>query len=124
MVLQCVGWSLSWLQGLRPDTIFGCLYEYLFEPLPEVKEMFRTQLAVMQDNMLKIAIQVRYLRQTLVYAMSWCEYMLWVQQIRTGDEAMVARSPDGPDGALSELLRQWRAYFMCAQVQCLDLHHA
>ena len=46
------------LQGLRQDTIFGCLYEYLFDPLPEVKEMFRTELAVMQDSTLKIAIQV------------------------------------------------------------------
>lgn len=48
-----------WLQGLRPDTIFGCLYEFLFDPLPEVKEMFHRQLAVMQDSStLKIAIQV------------------------------------------------------------------
>ena len=47
------------LQGLRPDTIFGCLYEFLFDPLPEVKEMFHRQLAVMQDSStLKIAIQV------------------------------------------------------------------
>ena len=51
---------MSWLQGLRPDTLYGCLYEYLFDPLPEVKEMFRTELAVMQeDNTLKIAIQVQ-----------------------------------------------------------------
>ncbi len=44
---------------MRPDTIFGCLYDYLFDPLPEVKQMFHTQLAVMQDSALKIAIQVQ-----------------------------------------------------------------
>ena len=53
-------------QGLRPDTIFGCLYEYLFEPLPEIKEMFRTQLDVMQDSTLKIAIQVWELIESLL----------------------------------------------------------
>ena len=53
------------LQGLRPDTIFGCLYEYLFDPLPEVKAMFRTELAVMQDSTLKIAIQVSHLMSRL-----------------------------------------------------------
>ena len=50
--------GLFWLQGLRPETIFGCLHEYLFEPLPEVKEMFHKELALMQDSTLKIAIQV------------------------------------------------------------------
>ena len=49
------------LQGLRLDTIFGCLYEFLFDPLPEIREMFRTELAVMQDSTLKIAIQVQAL---------------------------------------------------------------
>ena len=56
---------MSWLQGLRPDTLFGCLYEYLFDPLPEIKEMFHTELAVMQDSTLKIAIQVQDLVKNL-----------------------------------------------------------
>ena len=57
--------TVSWLQGLRPDTLFGCLYEYLFDPLPEVKEMFQSELAVMQDSTLKIAIQVQDLFHNL-----------------------------------------------------------
>ena len=39
-----------------------------------------------------------------------------MQQIRTGDEAMVARSADGSEGALSKLLWHFRAYFVCAHV--------
>ena len=51
--------SLVWLQGLRPDTIFGCLYEFLFDPLPEVEKMFHNQLAAMHNSStLRIAIQV------------------------------------------------------------------
>ena len=50
--------AVSWRQGLRPETIFGCLYEFLFEPLPEIIEMFHSELAVMQDSTLKIAMQV------------------------------------------------------------------
>ena len=46
-----------------------------------------------------------------------------VQQIRTGDEAMVTKSSDGAEGELKQLLWQWRSYFMCAQVHFhLDLH--
>ncbi|KAK9840560.1 hypothetical protein WJX81_001282 [Elliptochloris bilobata] len=82
--------------GLRPDTIFGCLFDYLFSPLPEVLRIFERELAVMRDtSTLKIAIQ-----------------------IRTGDEAMLARDMDDSEGALSKLLWQHRAYFMCAhQIQ-------
>ena len=52
----------------------------------------------------------------------WSGLIPTVPQIRTGDEAMVARSPDGPEGALSELLEQFKAYFMCAHVRRPDRH--
>ena len=107
---------LFWLQGLRPDTLFGCLYEYLFEPLPEIKEMFHTELAVMQDSTLKIAIQVHDLVKNCA-PVSRSDLTLDVQQIRTGDETMVTGSPNAVLEGSEDLLSLYRAFWHCARVR-------
>eukprot|EP00884_Botryococcus_braunii_P023637 jgi/Botrbrau1/9958/Bobra.0012s0053.1 len=46
--------------GLRPETSFGCIFQYLFRPIPTVLEMYRHDMKVLTDPViLKIGIQVR-----------------------------------------------------------------
>jgi len=73
--------------GLRPDTAFGCAFNYLFEPHPEALKPYAEELRVLQDpGVLKIGIH-----------------------IRIGD-AVFSESKPG-----AELLESVRQYFDCAK---------
>lgn len=46
--------------GLTPDTAFGCIANFLFEPKPEIFAPFLTELGMLKEkNVLKIGIQIR-----------------------------------------------------------------
>ena len=91
------------MQGLRPETIFGCVFDFLFEPTSAAKALFRKELDKMQQkNTLKIAIQ-----------------------IRTSDTAMAQNGLvlDEQNSKKDALLNPYENYFACAKVwsQCICL---
>ena len=52
--------------GLRPETAYGCMFNFLFDILPVVREMFARELAIMEDDStIKIGIQIRTGDETL-----------------------------------------------------------
>ena len=79
--------------GLRPETAFRCIFNYLFRPRAELVELFRHHEATMDDR-LTIGIQ-----------------------IRTGDEAFsneaVSELEASRDGL--RLLQKYKFFFDCAQ---------
>lgn len=46
--------------GLRPETAYGCMFNFLFDILPAVREMFAREIPIIEDSSsIKIGIQIR-----------------------------------------------------------------
>lgn len=80
--------------GLRPETAFGCMHNFLFEILPAVKDKFLGETAIMEDhNNIKIGIQ-----------------------IRTGDDTMMNQTLDDPTLDEAEaVVGAHASIFQCAE---------
>lgn len=80
--------------GIRPETAFGCMFNFLFNLAPELRGLFTPQINIMQDNtIVKIGIQ-----------------------IRTGDDAMSHQRSDDPSDAEAEaIIAPHFAVFECAE---------
>lgn len=52
--------------GLRPETAYGCMFNFLFDILPTVRDMFAREISIMEDSSsIKIGIQIRTGDETL-----------------------------------------------------------